>query len=124
EVRDVEDMYRRLAVVSVRLEEAGLDGEKHHGLMVRRLAGDQATSVDTQALRTLADIVEPVKDYRRGGLQPEVVQSSPLTNLADCARPDSAAARNFAESVNRFLLKPGPLDRDQAAMIVQQLGIW
>jgi hypothetical protein len=44
--------------------------------------------------------------------------------LADCARPDSAAARSFAESVNRFLFQPGPLDRDQAARIAQQLGFW
>jgi hexosaminidase len=124
EVRAVEDMYRRLAVVSVRLEEAGLGGERHHDLMVARLAGDRATPDDVQALRTLVDVVEPVKDYHRGGLQPDVVQSTPLTNLADCARPDSAAARNFAESVNRFLFQPGTLDRDQAAGIIRQLGVW
>ncbi len=124
EVCDVNDMYRRLAVVSVRLEEVGLDGERQHGFMVRHLAGEQAAAEDVKALLTLADIIEPVKDYRRGGLQPGVVQSDPLTNLADCARPDSAAARSFAESVNRFLFQPGQLDRVQAAKIVQQLEIW
>ena len=71
--------------------------------MLRRLAGDQATSADVQALRTLVDIVEPVKGYRRGELQPGVVQSTPLTSLADCARPDSAAGaglRRIGEPVS------------------------
>ena len=124
EVRDVDDMYRRLAVVGVRLEEAGLLHEKNYELMLRRLAGEQATSADVQTLRTLVDLVEPVKGYRRGELQPGVVQSTPLTNLGDCARADSAPAREFAELVNRFLFQPGALDPGLAARIIQQLKIW
>jgi hexosaminidase len=124
EVRDVDDMYRRLAAVGVRLEEAGLLHEKNYELMLRRLAGERATSADVKTLRTLVDIVEPVKGYRRGELQPGVVQSTPLTNLGDGARADSAPARNFAESVNRFLFQQGPLDPELAAQIIEQLRIW
>ncbi|MEA2175947.1 MAG: hexosaminidase, partial [Blastocatellia bacterium] len=39
EVRDVEDMYRRLRVVSVHLEELGLTHERNQAMMLRRLAG-------------------------------------------------------------------------------------
>ena len=124
EVRDVDDMYRRLAVVSVRLQEAGLLHEKNAELLLLHLAGVGATSADLQALRTLVETIEPVKDYRRGGLQPDSVQSTPLTNLADCARPDSTPARNFVGSVDRFLFQPGPLDPALAARIVQQLRTW
>jgi hexosaminidase len=124
EVQDVDDMYRRLAIVNSRLDEAGLTQEKGHEAMVRRLAGAQASSDDVQTLRTLVDLVEPVKDYRRGGLQPGVVQGTPLTNLADCARPDSVPARRFAEAVDRFLFRPGSFDRALAAGISQQLGRW
>ncbi len=124
EVQDVDEMYRRLAIINARLDEAGLTQEKHHEIMVRRLAGEHATSGEVQELRALVDLVEPVKDYRRGGLQPEVVQGTPLTRLADCARPDSVPARKFATSVDRFLFQPGPFDRDLAAGIARQLGIW
>jgi hexosaminidase len=124
EVRDEPDLYRRLAVVSVRLEEAGLRHEKDCELLVQRLAGNGATTVDVHTLRTLVDIVEPVKGYRRGALQPGAVQGTPLTSLVDCARPDSAPARAFAESVSRFLFQPGSLDPELAAQIIQQLKIW
>ncbi len=124
EVRDVDDMYRRLAAVGVRLEEAGLLHEKNYELMLRRLAGDQATSADVQTLRTLADIIEPVKGYRRGEVQPGVVQNTPLTNLGDCARADSAPARTFTELVNRFLFQPGSLDPGLAAQLIERLRIW
>src|SRR5919205_2234909 len=61
EVRDVEDMYRRLAVVSAQLEELGLTHRKNQAMMLRRLAGGR----DSWALGTLASVVEPVKEDRR-----------------------------------------------------------
>lgn len=98
EVRDVEDMYRRLAVVSVRLEELGLTHEKNQPMMLRRLAG----GAYPPALETLASVVEPVKEYRRYQQRPQTMLS-PLTGLVDAARPDSAAARGFTRRVNLFL---------------------
>ena len=98
EVRDVEDMYRRLAVVSVRLEELGLTHEKNQAMMLRRLAGGPYPP----ALETLASFVEPVKEYRRYQQRPQTMLS-PLTGLVDAARPDSAAARGFTRRVNLLL---------------------
>ncbi|HEX8149117.1 MAG TPA: family 20 glycosylhydrolase [Pyrinomonadaceae bacterium] len=98
EVRDVEDMYRRLAVVSVRLEELGLTHEKNQAMMLRRLAG----GAYPPALETLASVVEPVKEYRRYQHRPQTMLS-PLTGLVDAARPDSAAARGFSRRVNLIL---------------------
>jgi hexosaminidase len=90
EVRDVEDMYRRLRVTSARLEELGLTHERNQASMLRRLAG----GADSAALRTLASVVEPVKEYRRPQQRPQTMLS-PLTGLVDAARPDSDAAREF-----------------------------
>jgi len=101
EVRNVRDMYRRLAVVSQRLEEAGLQHESYVDPALRRLAGDGATPADLAALRTFVDLLEPVKHYRRGQQQPGATQFTPLTGLVDCARPDSAAAREFAAAGRR-----------------------
>jgi hexosaminidase len=98
EVRDVDDMYRRLAVVSVRLEELGLTHERNQGMMLRRLAG----GAYPPALETLASVVEPVKEYRRYQQRPQTMLS-PLTGLIDAARPDSAAARGFSRRVNLIL---------------------
>jgi hexosaminidase len=98
EVRDVGDMYRRLAVTSVRLEELGLTHEKNQAMMLRRLAGGR----ETWPLQTLVSLVEPVKEYRRYQQRPQTMLS-PLTGLIDAARPDSDAARRFGLHVDALL---------------------
>jgi hexosaminidase len=98
DVRDVDDMYRRLAVTSVRLEELGLTHERNQGVMLRRLAG----GAYPPALETLASVVEPVKEYRRYQQRPQTMLS-PLTGLVDAARPDAAGARSFARRVDLLL---------------------
>lgn len=97
-VVDVADMYRRLEVISLQLEELGLTHEKNQDMMLRRLV----RSGDTAALKTLVSVVEPVKEYRRYEMRPQTMLS-PLTGLVDAARPDSAAARKFGLLVNGFL---------------------
>ena len=97
-VTDIEDMYRRLSVVSRQLEELGLTQEKNYGMLLRRLAA----SDNTGSLRTLASIIEPVKQYRRYQMRPQTMLS-PLTGLVDAARPDSETARRFNSSVDAFL---------------------
>src|SRR5438132_11140234 len=97
-VTDIEDMYRRLSVVSRQLEELGLTHEKNYGMLLRRLAGSE----NTGPLRTLASIIEPVKRYRRYQMRPQTMLS-PLTGLVDAARPDSETARHFNSNVDAFL---------------------
>src|SRR5262245_42784375 len=96
EVRDVEDMYRRLAVVNLQLEEVGLLHEKNQAAMLRRFAGQVGVSDEAvAAIKDLIDVVEPVKGYQRGRFQ-RATQHTPLTRLTDVARPDSSTARRFA----------------------------
>ena len=97
-VTDVDDMYRRLSVISRQLEELGLTHEKNYGMLLRRLAASE----NTGPLRTLTSIVEPVKQYRRYQMRPQTMLS-PLTGLVDAARPDSEAARQFDANVDAFL---------------------
>jgi hexosaminidase len=123
EVRDVPDMYRRLALVSHRLEETGLHHERYLEPALRRLAGDAASLADLEALRTLVNLLEPVKDYRRGGQQPDATQFTPLTGLVDCTRPDSAAARAFASQVDATVFGTTAADSKPTA-IQQQLAEW
>jgi hexosaminidase len=97
-VTDVGDMYRRLQVISRQLEELGLTHEKNYDMLLRRLAGNE----NPEPLRTLASIIEPVKEYRRYQMRPQTMLS-PLTGLVDAARPDSQAARQFDANVEAFL---------------------
>ena len=123
EVRDVPDMYRRLIFVGHRLEEAGLRHESYLDGALRRLAGDNASPADLEALRTLVDLLEPVKDYKRGGYQPGAKQFTPLVGLVDSARPDSAAARAFAEQVDALVFSP-VMNASGTAPLKQQIADW
>lgn len=98
DVTDVDDMYRRLAAISIQLEDLGLTHEKNFRMLLRRLAG----SKEVGPLETLASIVEPVKEYHRGQQRPATMLT-PLTGLVDAARPDSEAARQFAKMVDGLL---------------------
>ena len=96
QVQDVNSMYLRLATTSARLDGLGLTHNSYYPLMLRRLAG----SNDIAALETLADVVEPVKDYTREETAPVVATSATALNrLVDAARPESDTARDFASLV-------------------------
>ena len=105
DVRDADDMYRRLERASRRLEWLGLEHRTSYRRMLERLAGSQATAADVDALRALADLVEPVKQYERGGTR-EYTSLTPLTRLVDAARPESEAARELGALTDRLLADP------------------
>ncbi|HWT03177.1 MAG TPA: family 20 glycosylhydrolase [Pyrinomonadaceae bacterium] len=98
EVTNVDDMYRRLAATSVRLEELGLMHERNQGVALRRLTGGR----DTGPLQTLISVLEPVKEYRRYQQRPQTMLS-PLTGLIDATHPDSEEARRLAATVDGLL---------------------
>jgi len=97
-VRDVEDMYRRLDIMEVRLENLGLRHRSYQDMMLRRLTG----SLDVSDLRTLVQLIEPVKLYNRYQQRPQTMLD-PLTGLIDAARPDAEGARRFNASVKDLL---------------------
>ncbi|HWS87781.1 MAG TPA: family 20 glycosylhydrolase [Pyrinomonadaceae bacterium] len=118
EVRDVEDMYRRLSAVSVQLEELGLTHERNQAMMLRRLA----RGADTAPLRTLVSVLEPVKEYRRYQQRPQTMLS-PLTGLIDAARPDSEEGRRFNAAVDA-LLSDAPRLASHAEQLRATLTAW
>jgi hexosaminidase len=115
---DVDDMYRRLAVISMQLEELGLTHERNVDVLLRRLAG----SADIEQLKLLASLVEPVKEYRRGQYKPSIMLS-PLTGLVDAARPDSASSRQFVKVVDG-LLSDAPRFQFNASFLRTTLDQW
>lgn len=124
EVSDVEDMYRRLGRLSLRLEELGLQHERYLSELLRNLAKGEKRSAVLQALRILVDSIEPVQDYRRGGLQPAVTQQTPLRGLVDCARPDSTPSRLFNGWVETYLFGENAGETGLGERIHRQLDLW
>ena len=117
DVKDVNSMYQRMEATSHRLDWLGLTHNSGYEPMLLRITG----SNDISALRTLADVVEPVKDYTREDTAPvEPTSLVPLNRLIDAARPESATARHFADMVDGLLsgkADPGTKDQIKAQLV-------
>lgn len=118
DVTDVEDMYRRMDIISRKLTWLGLQHRANYLPMLERLTG--FTTV--RHLKVLADIVEPVKFYSRPGTRP-YTQQTPLNRLVDAARPESLTARRFGQWVEKWRQNPFGRGEDQAR-IREQLNMW
>jgi hexosaminidase len=119
EVTDIGDMYRRMAGLSVQLEEHGLTHERNREVLLRRLASAGGLS----ALQVLAELVEPVKFYDRTVQMPTATQGMPLTRLVDAARPESLVARALAGSVDD-LLSDAPRFAQGAERLTRTFSRW
>ena len=106
-VTDVNSMYDRMAHVSNWLDAYGVNHNAEYVPMLQRIAGTD----DVSALKTLVDVVEPVKGYARESLAAsEPTALTPLNRVVDAARPESETAREFSELVDDFVsgkIKPG-----------------
>jgi hexosaminidase len=107
DVRDVNSMYQRLSAVSNWLDGPGLTHNSSYSPMLRRIAGTN----DIAALKVLADVLEPVKDYtREETAAAPATSASPLNRGVDAVRAESMIARQFADAVDQLLdgaAKPG-----------------
>ncbi len=103
EVRDPASMYARLEFIGARLEWLGLAHRSVSRNMLQRLAGS-SSPVEFAALRTLADVIEPVKDYTRGQTAPaEPSSATPMNRVVDAVPLESDAGRRFSDLVDQFL---------------------
>lgn len=116
-VKDVRNMYKRLKVVSLQLEELGLTHEKNPDMMLRRLVRNR----NMAPLQVFVSVLEPVKNYQRGA-QRDYTSFSPMTRMVDIARPDAEAAREFRWRVDAFL--GVNLDSGNLSYIRDRLTLW
>jgi hexosaminidase len=122
-VTDVASMYARMHVVSERLDLLGLTHQKSYRPMLQRIAGP-ASPEEFAALRTLADVVEPVKDYAREQLAAmEPTSATPLNRVVDAVPLESDTARRFAELVDKFVAATCH-DADAEARLRRQFVLW
>jgi hexosaminidase len=108
--KDVESMYRRLAVLSAKLDLYGYTYRADSERMLRRLTGGE----DVPSLETLASVVEPPKEYNREDTSKRSLYL-PLNKLIDSIPAESDTAREFREMAARIASGKGtPEDFDTA----------
>lgn len=110
-VRDVDDMYRRLHVESIRLEALGLTHLTNEDAMLRELAGTE----NTGALRVFASVIEPISFGQRFQEQ-HVSQLTPLDRLVDAVRPDPPSRHRMNVLVRDFLKDPATHMQERDAL--------
>ena len=123
EVRDPASMYARLDFISARLEWLGLTHKTYYRPMLQRIAGS-SSPVEFAALRTLTDVVEPVKDYTREQTAlAEPTSATPMNRVVDAVPLESDAGRHFGELAEQYLASSC---RDVAveARLHAQLALW
>ncbi|MEA3499443.1 MAG: family 20 glycosylhydrolase, partial [Candidatus Marinimicrobia bacterium] len=101
-VKDIDDMYRRLEVVSFHFEELGLTHIKNREMGMRRLTDNQ----DVNSLRNLINVVEPIENYVRHHSRvkkKKYLQQSPLTRVVDFSYSDAPAARKIRRAAEEYI---------------------
>jgi hexosaminidase len=100
-VTDVDDMYRRLDVVSVQLEGLGLHHLSQENASLRELAGTQ----EIEQLRNFASVLEPVSFSDRYDQQ-KTSQLTVLNGFVDAVRPDPPSRYEIERLTRSFLKAP------------------
>jgi len=124
EVTDLPSMYTRMEAESLRLEWLGLTHKTVYRRMLQRIAGSAASPEEFAALRALADVAEPVKDYKREEMATvEPTSLTPMNRVVDAIALESSAGRRFAELVNKYLAASCN-DAASETKIRAQLVLW
>lgn len=109
DVRDVQDMYRRLAAVSNQLDVLGVTHVSNPQRGRRQLTGG-----DADALEVFATVVRPV-DFGERYKEQHTSTLTPLTNVVDFVVPDPLSSHVFAGEVAAYLQSTAKLESEEHA---------
>ena len=111
-------MYRRLQVMSLRLDALGLQQISGPQRMQRQLTGNMTSP----EFHVLASVLEPVSLGERYHLQ-HTDQLTPLYGLVDTVAPDPLSRHEFEQAVQEFLADT-PLHERRRACLEQWFRNW
>ena len=119
-LRDVDSMYQRLAIVSWKLEYYGLNSQADVNVMLQRMSGDP----NPVPLQVLASVMQPPVGYKRYDLEdgPSYTTFTPLNRLVDAVHPESETARQFNDIAK--LIASGKATPEQWRQARQWLTLW
>ena len=118
DLTDLHSMYRRLEATDSWLQYQGIEQRSQLRLMQERLAG----SYPVEPLTIFASVLEPIKGYKRHSAR-DYTSLTPYNRLVDSIAPESKAAREFRDAVNRFAAHP-KTDAADGDLIVKDLTFW
>ena len=111
-VNDIDDMYRRLRVESLRLETLGLSHLATQDIGLRQLAGITAIG----PLQTVASVLEPISWQLQGRLQ-HTTQLTPMDHLVDALTPNPPSRHEMQRLVREYLAHRDAATRERLAAI-------
>jgi len=118
---DVEDMYRRLSVLSNQLT---IQGSAHETACLNKLKS-MISPDGLSYLKNLTDYLEEVKYHGRMQVLLEAdslyLPDYPLDRIVDAVQPESIPARNFNALVDNFIIDENTAQKQE---IIQQLKQW
>ena len=119
-VRDVDSMYQRLAIVSGKLEYYGLNSQADVNVMLQRMSGD----ADPVPLKVFASVMQPPVGYKRYDLEdgPNYTTFTPLNRMVDAVHPESETARQFSDLAK--LIASGKATPEQWRQAREWLTLW
>jgi len=119
DLRDLDSMYRRLDVISRRLQYDNLHHLASTRLMLERMIDqNDAGPLCPESLKVLASLVQPPRGYQREGLASYDV-CSPLNHMVDAVPPESETAREFRDLVACLTAgKASPAEWQQARTLL------
>jgi hexosaminidase len=117
-VTNVDDMYRRLWVESIRIEALGLTHLTHEDAALRELAGTE----NIDALRVFSSVLQPIPFGERYKGQ-HTDQLTPLDQPVDAVRPDPPSRHQTAVLV-RDLLKSPKANNDARTQLKHMFESW
>jgi hexosaminidase len=112
DVNDIDDMYRRLRVESLRLEAIGLQHLSEEDVGLRQLARTQQIA----PLEVLASVLEPLTFDERAHLQ-HPNQLTPLNQLVDAVSADPPSRHDFELLVRVYLRNPATSVQEKARLL-------
>ncbi len=122
ELTDIEDLYRRLALVSKELDFRGLEHISAYEKALRAYSGESNIS----DLKTLTEVLSPIKGYKKlfaKMTQPKgmTFQTAPLNEISDIIPVDSEIKWKFRAAVKLFLINK---DSESEKIIMAYLSQW
>ena len=97
-VNDLKSLYKRLDVISFRLEELGITHLRNRDVILRNITNNQ----NIEALVELTKVYEPLKIYSRNKGGTEYKTFAPFTLFADACSADASDAIIFNKLVKDF----------------------
>jgi hexosaminidase len=110
--RDANDMYRRLAFMSLRLDALGVRNISGPQRGLRQLAGVNAS--EQAALAVFDSVLQPV-DFHERAREQHTAESTPIGRLVDYSVPDPPSRRDLAAMVNARLQARDDTERAAAS---------